>query len=362
MIEISHLSKSFADRGAAVAALDDVSLSIANGAFFTLLGPSGCGKTTLLRCIAGLETPDTGEIRINGEVVFSRVASIDIPVHRRRIGMVFQSYAIWPHMTVFDNVAFPLTAQKKDRVEARVMKALEAVELAALARRPATRLSGGQQQRVALARAIVAEPAILLLDEPLSNLDAGLREQMRTEMRRLQRRLDLTTVLVTHDQEEALSLSDRIALLRVGRVVEQGTPQALYREPQSIFAAEFIGAANVLDGVVEPSKDDLVAIRCSIGTLWSTARAPAGPAKVVIRPEKLRIEDHAGDQRSKTHRNTFHAEVIDRKFLGGVFDVEFAIDTGENRVVLRGRVSEIDAQDQCVVSIDPVNVQIIAAD
>ena len=360
MIEISHLSKSFADRGATVVALDDVSLTIPNGAFFTLLGPSGCGKTTLLRCIAGLETPDTGKIKIDGEIAFSRAASIDTPVHRRRIGMVFQSYAIWPHMTVFDNVAFPLAAQKKGQVETRVMNALEAVDLAALAQRPATRLSGGQQQRVALARAIVAEPAILLLDEPLSNLDAGLREQMRTEMRRLQRRLGLTTVLVTHDQEEALSLSDRIALFRAGRVVEEGTPHALYREPRSIFAAEFVGAANVLDGVVEASNNGMVAIRCSIGMLWSTTQAPAGSAKVIIRPEKICIWDQSRDAHSKADWNTFPAVVVGRKFLGGLVDVELAISAGGCLAVLRSRVSEIGDRNQCVVSIDPADVQIIA--
>src|SRR4051812_37329617 len=160
MIEISNLTKSFPDRGMAIAALDNVSLSIPNGAFFTLLGPSGCGKTTLLRSIAGLEAPDSGDIQIGGKLVFSSARGIDVAVHRRSIGMVFQSYAIWPHMTVFENVAFPLKAQRIDRIETRVMNALEAVELADLAQRPATRLSGGQQQRVALARAIVAEPAI----------------------------------------------------------------------------------------------------------------------------------------------------------------------------------------------------------
>jgi iron(III) transport system ATP-binding protein len=360
MIDISHLSKSFADRGATIAALDDVSLTIAKGTFFTLLGPSGCGKTTLLRCIAGLEMPDTGEIRIDGQVVFSRAANIDIPVHRRRIGMVFQSYAIWPHMTVFDNVAFPLKAQKKDQVEVRVMSALEAVELTALAQRPATQLSGGQQQRVALARAIVAEPAILLLDEPLSNLDAGLREQMRTEMRQLQRRFGLTTVLVTHDQEEALSLSDRVALLQTGRVVEEGTPRALYRKPRSIFAAEFIGAANVFDGVVEASEGELIVIQCSFGMLWSTARAPAGPVKVMIRPEKIRIGDYSRSARTTADRNTFEALAVGQKFLGGLVDVELTIGAGEHPTVLRSRTPEIGTQERCVVSIDPTDVQIIA--
>ncbi|AMN41474.1 ABC transporter ATP-binding protein [Rhodoplanes sp. Z2-YC6860] len=358
MIEISNLFKSFADRGTAVPVLDNISLSIAKGTFFTLLGPSGCGKTTLLRCIAGLETPGAGEIRIDGELVFSRAAGVDIPVHRRNIGMVFQSYAIWPHMTVFDNVAFPLKAKRMDRIDARVMNALEAVELADFAQRPATRLSGGQQQRVALARAIVAEPTILLLDEPLSNLDAGLREQMRSEMRRLQRRLKLTTVLVTHDQEEALALSDRVALLRAGRIVDEGPPLTLYGEPQSVFAAEFIGNANVFEGVVESSDNDLTMIRCSFGVLWSTAATPLGPKKIIVRPEKIRIIKRAT---AGTDRNVFTADILDRKFLGGHFEVTLALGSGEHRLVVRSRVEDVEAGDRCTISIEPNDVRAIVS-
>jgi iron(III) transport system ATP-binding protein len=358
MIEISNLCKSFLDRGTSVVALDNVSLSVPGGTFFTLLGPSGCGKTTLLRSIAGLETPDSGDIRINGELVFSRAAGRNIPVHRRNIGMVFQSYAIWPHMTVFENVAFPLKAHRMDRIEVRVMNALDAVELADLAQRPATRLSGGQQQRVALARAIVAEPAILLLDEPLSNLDAGLREQMRSEMRRLQMSLRLTTILVTHDQEEALTLSDRIALLRTGQLIEEGTPLTLYREPRSVFAAEFVGNANILEGVVEASNNDLTMIRCPFGILWSSAPAPFGPAKIMIRPEKIRIGKGPA---SGTDRNVFSAEAIDRKFLGAYFEVALALGPRGHRVVVRSGTADVERNDQCVMSVEPNDVRIMVS-
>lgn len=357
MIEISHLSKTYA--GGQLAALDDINIAIDAGSFFTLLGPSGCGKTTLLRCIAGLETPDEGEIRIDGTVVFSRSAGIDVPINRRRIGMVFQSYAIWPHMTVFDNVAFPLKAQKLPDIDARVRRALDAVQLGGLADRPATRLSGGQQQRVALARAIVAEPSILLLDEPFSNLDAGLRDKMRTEMAGLQRQLGLTTVLVTHDQEEALSLSDRIALLRAGRVVEQGSPRMLYNEPKSAFAAEFIGAANIVIGVVQERRDGLTALACDFGTLWTASPVEDGPATVIIRPEKIVVQ--APDAGS-TEPNTFMGTVGAYRFLGLSTDAEIQLGSAGEPFVLRVRTSSDIPETSCVLRIDPADVKAVTGE
>jgi iron(III) transport system ATP-binding protein len=351
MIEVSHLSKTFV--GGQVAALNDVSITMEHGSFFTLLGPSGCGKTTLLRCIAGLETPDEGEIRIDGKVVFSRSADTDVPINQRKIGMVFQSYAIWPHMTVFENVAFPLRAQGLADIDSRVGTALTAVHLEAMAQRPATRLSGGQQQRVALARAIVAEPSVLLLDEPLSNLDASLREQMRTEMGALQQRLGLTTVLVTHDQEEALSLSDRIALLHAGKVVEQGTPHTLYYEPRSSFAAEFIGAANLVDGVAGEATDGLTAIECAFGKLWTTAPVKPGPAKLFIRPEKIMVKSAEAHDPG---RNVYMGQVRSRRFVGASTDADIVVDSG---VVLRIRSSGDVPRDACMVVIDPADIKVI---
>ncbi|MCS7235891.1 MAG: ABC transporter ATP-binding protein, partial [Armatimonadota bacterium] len=228
-IQLISLRKVYEFRGQRVQAVDGVTLEAPEGQILTLLGPSGCGKTTTLRCLAGLERPDDGEIRFGDRVVFSRARGLFVPPEHRHIGMVFQSYAIWPHMTVFENVAYPLRVRRASPAEIRqrVYAALELVGLAALADRPAPYLSGGQQQRVALARALVYEPEVLLLDEPLSNLDAKVREQVREELRSLQRQLRITTVYVTHDQVEALSLSDVVAVMRDGRVLEVGSPRDL---------------------------------------------------------------------------------------------------------------------------------------
>lgn len=250
MINIKGIRKRFP--GEQVPALDGVDLEIKSNEFFTLLGPSGCGKSTLLRCIAGLETADEGKIEISGRTVFSSAERIVVPPNRRNIGMVFQSYAIWPHMTVYGNVAFPLEVRRKPNIKPTVMKAIEMVGLAGLDQRYAGKLSGGQQQRVALARAIVADPDVLLLDEPLSNLDAGLREQMRAELLRLQRELNVTTVFVTHDQTEALSMSDRIAVMSRGHLMEIASPETLYKNPTSIFAAHFLGGANIFKATATP--------------------------------------------------------------------------------------------------------------
>lgn len=245
MIRVTRLTKEFS---ADVRAVDDISFEVPSGNLITLLGPSGCGKTTTLRCIAGLEKPTAGEIRIGDQVVYSHEQSILVPVNRRHIGMVFQSYAIWPHMTVWENVAYPLknTGLKKAAIQDKVDRALALTGLEALASRPAPHLSGGQQQRVALARAVVAEPDILLLDEPLSNLDAKLRESMRGELRELQQRLQITALYVTHDQSEALAISDFVAVMSQGKIVEFGPPEEIYESPRTRFAAEFIGDANLI--------------------------------------------------------------------------------------------------------------------
>jgi iron(III) transport system ATP-binding protein len=239
VLEFRHVVKRFGP----VHAVDGVSFTISCGEIFTLLGPSGCGKTTTLRLVAGLEEPDGGEIFIAGMAVAVPDRGLHLPPEKRQLGMVFQSYAIWPHLTVFENVAFPLRVRRasNDAVRQRVNQALEIVGLSGLAERGATQLSGGQQQRVALARALVYEPAILLLDEPLSNLDAKLREQMRVEIRALQKKLGLTVLYVTHDQAEAMTLSDRIAVVNRGRFEQVGTPEEIYEKPATPFAAEFLG-------------------------------------------------------------------------------------------------------------------------
>ncbi len=245
MLRVTGLTKVYAGSGAG--GVRGVGFAVEAGEFFTILGPSGCGKTTTLRCIAGLEEPSAGDIEIGGRLAYSQARGIGVPTAKRDIGMVFQSYAIWPHMTVGENVAFPLEAQRVPAAEIRrrVDDALALVGLDGLAARPAPLLSGGQQQRVALARAIIKGASLLLLDEPLSNLDAHLREQMRRELRDLQRRIGITTIYVTHDQEEALSLSDRIAIMQDGAIAELDTPGRLYFAPRTAFTAQFIGHAEV---------------------------------------------------------------------------------------------------------------------
>jgi iron(III) transport system ATP-binding protein len=255
MIKVDNLVKKYKDpHGKPVYALDGVSFSLSEGVFFTLLGPSGCGKTTLLRIIAGLERPEVGEIHIGNQLVCSTEQNLYIAANERDIGMVFQSYAIWPHMTVFENVAFPLKVSKqrykKEEIAKRVDKALLTVHLEGYQDRPAPNLSGGQQQRLALARALVREPKILLLDEPLSNLDTKLREQLRIELRQLHRQLGITTIYVTHDQTEALAMSNIIAIMSRGKIVQQGTPREIYEHPVTKFTANFIGSTNFIAGEV----------------------------------------------------------------------------------------------------------------
>src|SRR5579872_1593342 len=251
MLHVTDLEKRFSMRDSdVVRALDGVTFTVPEGSLFTLLGASGSGKTTTLRSVAGLERPDAGLIEIGDVAVFDGSRALFVPPNKRDLGMVFQSYAIWPHMTVFDNVAFPLRVKRKGRAEIRdaVERTLTLMNMEHLAKRSATLLSGGQQQRLALARAIVGSPRLLLLDEPLSNLDAKLRERMRFELKRLQVETGITTVYVTHDQMEALALSDEIALMHEGRIVQQGSPAQIYHAPASAYVADFIGSTNLLQG------------------------------------------------------------------------------------------------------------------
>ena len=240
-----------------VVAVNDLSFEAKAGEFLTLLGPSGCGKTTTLRLVAGLERPDRGEIEVGGRPLSSAGSGLFVPPERRGMGMVFQSYAIWPHMTVFENVAFPLQELRLPRAEIRerVMAMLRTVGLGDLHARPAPMLSGGQQQRVALARALVSNPQVLLLDEPLSNLDARLREEMRFELREMQAKLGITSIFVTHDQAEAMTLSDRIVVMNAGRIEQEGSPEEVYQRPSTRFVMDFLGRANHLPARISKGDD-----------------------------------------------------------------------------------------------------------
>ena len=350
MFTIENLQKSYVANGAEVRAVDGISLDVETGKLITLLGPSGCGKTTTLRCLAGLERPQGGRIVIGNRTVFDSAKRIFVPASDRGIGMVFQSYAIWPHMTVFENVAFPLRVARKKKYSAaqiaeRVARMLDMVQLTGYARRPATQLSGGQQQRLAFARGLVHEPAILLLDEPLSNLDAKLREQMRLELKRLQRTLGITTVYVTHDQSEALALSDEIAVFDTGRIVQRGTPQQIYRQPKTPFVADFVGSANFLPGTVRGSDGDLTAVDTAHGVMRCIFAEPIGAgmkAFVTARPEDITLYDGTlyGGAGAPAGANTLKGKIVNRVFLGEV--VDYIVDLGDRE--LRARVRSDDFQ------------------
>jgi iron(III) transport system ATP-binding protein len=277
MLKIKNLCKRYSTRSEQLTVVDDVNLNVAPGAFVTLLGPSGCGKTTTLRMIAGLETPSSGTIEIDGQPIYCSETKRNVPVNLRPSAMVFQSYAIWPHMNVFQNVAFPLRSQKfkltKAEIQERTEEALLAVGLSNHSNRDPSALSGGQQQRVALARALVSRPKILLLDEPLSNLDVRLREQMRDKIREVHTTKKLTTIFVTHDQNEAMALSSEIVVMNAGKIVESGPPQKIFENPTSRFAASFVGKYNIFEGKVQNlSADGHALVSTETGTIRAKLR------------------------------------------------------------------------------------------
>ncbi len=350
MLDVNNLTKTFdADRhrrrgkrvedAGRVFAVNDVSFTVEPGELFTLLGPSGCGKTTTLRSIAGLERPDSGSISVSGRPLFSMGGAgkpVNVSANQRGLGMVFQSYAIWPHMSVFDNVAFPLQVKprgqrpSKAEIEQRVMRVLETMELRTLADRQATKLSGGQQQRLALARAIVIEPPLLLLDEPLSNLDAKLRESLRYELKRLQRELGITSIYVTHDQIEALALSTTIAVMSQGSILQLGKPREIYENPQNKFVAEFIGTSNFIDGHVYARSGEAYTVETAEGrlVLESSADLPVGAAVVAsIRPEAVDLTSTA----PADLENVWEGVVTTRAFLGDAVDHVVAVRKHEIR-------------------------------
>ena len=314
----------------AVRAVDDVSFTVRDGEFLTLLGPSGCGKSTTLFSIAGLDRPTAGRIAIGDTVFYDSAQRIQLPPERRNCGLVFQSYALWPHMTVQANVEFPLRLRKipAAQAKAKIEWALALVEMQAYADRWPHELSGGQQQRVALARTLVYEPEILLLDEPLSNLDAKLRLRARGWLRELQSRLKLTTVYVTHDQEEALALSDRIAVMNGGKIVQLGTPQEIYLQPRSAFVADFVGHSNILSGEAESNGPaGLLLVLSDRQKLHIDAkpRAAAGSRlKVAIRPEHIAL---FAATEAPTGENLLRGRIVQRDFLGA--HIEYVVEVGD---------------------------------
>jgi iron(III) transport system ATP-binding protein len=337
MLNVSGLCTEYrGQNGAIVKAAQDVNFHVPEGKFFTLLGPSGCGKTTTLRSIAGLEKPVSGDISVGDRTVYSSKQNIFLPPNERNFGMVFQSYAIWPHMNVFRNVSFPLEVRKnkppQSEIRDRVMRVLAAVGLDHLAEREATKLSGGQQQRLALARALVMEPKLLLLDEPLSNLDAKLREKMRFELKRMQDTFKLTTIYVTHDQSEALALSDEVAVMNEGRIVQLATPRDIYERPRTKFVADFIGTTNFLDGTVlgKEQSEDYWNVRTSIGVLKVKSDhvlRENSEISISVRPEDVHLSNSpapSGAQNSVTgliDQAVFLGEYIDLKVKLGEYEM-----------------------------------------
>ena len=336
--------------------VDRISFEVAKGEFVSLLGPSGCGKTTTLRCIAGLEEANGGEIAIAGEVVSAPERGAMVPPNARDVGMVFQSYAVWPHMTVAENVGFPLrirgtaAAVAKERVD----WALGIVGMQALGERQPSQLSGGQQQRVALARAIVGRPRVLLFDEPLSNLDAKLRDTTRAEIRRLQKELDVAAVYVTHDQTEALSMSDRIVVMDHGIIMQEGRPKELYRAPANRFVADFIGSASFI--AITPGSDAGV-WRLPDGTPIAVADPPPAGVRTeaVLRPEAVRIGPRGGSDSASA--NVLPARVVERSYLGPV--TEYVVEAGGARLKVHS-AADVDADD-VEVAFRSEDVRLIAS-
>jgi iron(III) transport system ATP-binding protein len=361
-VTVKNLTKRFGQN----VVLDDVSFEISDGELFTLLGPSGCGKTTTLLSIAGFVRPDGGVIRCGDETFTDHATRVDVAVERRNLGMVFQSYAVWPHMTVAENVAFPLKVRKVAR-QARALKVaetLELVELGDLSERYPHELSGGQRQRVALARALVYEPSVLLLDEPFSNLDAKLRERARSWLKRLQGQLDLTTVFVTHDQDEAMEMSDRILVMDQGRTQQIGTPEEVYKRPSNRFVASFIGRCNFLDGqTVAAASNGEVDVRvgdAGIRLLVTTDAAlkSDSPLGIAIRPEAVRLLEASsqnGGGHAGSHRNIFDVSVESVSYLGDHY--EYQLKAGDIDLLARSQTRV--AAGHLKVEIDPSECTIV---
>ena len=325
MIRITGLRKEFPAKQGTFRALADLDLEVAAKEFFVLLGPSGSGKTTLLRCVAGIETPDAGEIFLDDRLIFSASRKVFVRPEERGLGMVFQSYAVWPHMTVYQNVALPLIhgARRiaRGKVRDRVMHALSLVQMEDFADRPVPLLSGGQQQRVALARALAVQPVVLLMDEPLSNLDARLREEVRSQIKEVTNSVGVTVLYVTHDQTEAAALADRIAVMSEGRILQIASPDVLYREPSDPTVADFLGRMNWLRGTVL----DKDRVETEIGVFEANTRALRGPVRVGLRPGDLALS-----QTSSGRSNEFEGRVSEEVFLGDQVQLRVLLQEGRS--------------------------------
>ena len=353
-LEIKELLKQYGN----VNAVDRVSFHAEDGKFLTLLGPSGCGKTTTLRCIAGLERVNDGQIIIGDRVVSS--SKVFVPPNQRYLGMVFQSYAIWPHMTVFDNVAFGLRCMHKNlsgrEIREKTLQALKMVSLENLENRQATDISGGQQQRVALARAVVYKPPVLLLDEPLSNLDARLRDVMRFELLDIQRKLKVTTVYVTHDQSEAMVLSDRIIIMNKGKIAQIGSPQDIYRNPADKFVAEFLGVSNILSCKVERKDDQTVLAKMDLGfdfVCKTNSQIPGG--HLLLRPERIRVFK----DRPASDTNTFPAVIRNIAYLGNMVNYVVMVKDTEMKVQADALHETFGQGTQVVLQIAPEELTLV---
>lgn len=358
-IEVDNLVVNYGD----VVAVRQISFAVRRGEHLTLLGPSGCGKTTTLRAIAGLEQPSAGEIRIAGQAVYSLVRHVNVPTEKRGVSMVFQSYAIWPHMTVFDNVAYGLRVRRlgKKEIADKVRWALELVRLGDFAQRSAANLSGGQQQRVALARSFVFSPTVILFDEPLSNLDAKLRAEMRLEIQELQHRLRITSVYVTHDQEEALAISDRVIVMHAGSIEQIGTPNEIYDRPRSAFVADFVGAANLIRGTLryDLAREGIVVLQTASGTLVygrENGRHVGTTGAFSVRtvyPCLSRAQPNAPV-------NTWQVRISRCVFLGDF--VQYLVDWEGNQFVVRRPPTErFDEGEQVYLGIAPEHCVLLEA-
>ncbi len=343
-----------------VLAVKGVDIDIESGEFVTLVGPSGCGKTTTLRTIAGFETPTDGTVSIDGEDV------TDAPPYERDTGMVFQDFALFPHMTIRENVAYGMEAAggyTDEEIDARVREMLELVELPGVEDRTPDQLSGGQQQRVALARALAPQPKALLLDEPLASLDKKLREQMQVELRRIQQEIGITTVFVTHNQEEALTMSDRLAVMNDGRFEQIGPPEEVYDDPESRFVADFLGTANIFDGTVTAVDGGVATVDAGDVTLSTRAESWATPnasVSVVVRPERLRFAADGDAAADGGAANVIEGTVSFKRHLGS--SVEFRIETDDGRelvVVRRSGSDDREAGDRVAVSITPEDCRLV---
>ncbi len=357
MITIRALRKEFVVTDGKVAAIKRLDLDVNEGEFFVIVGASGSGKTTLLRCVAGLETPNSGEIQIADRTVFGDDPPVWVPPQDRNFGMVFQSYAVWPHLTVFDNVALPLRegAQKipRQQVDDRVRNALHMVQLDEQTDRPSTLLSGGQQQRVALARAIAVNPNVLLMDEPLSNLDARLREDVRGRIRDLAKQLGATVLYVTHDQVEAMAMADKIALMSLGELLQYGAPMDLYRSPNCAEVAEFFGSVNWLRG----RRVDADMVETGIGRFRvSGDTGPDGEVLVGFRPEAMAFADPSDEEAG----NTFQTRLVSSVFLGDQFVYDVVAD--DTRLTGKSRSVPTTHGDTLALRVPSDDIMVFAAD